>query len=187
MSRRPLAAVAGARRLYGLLAELESVEALLATVEGVRKAGYCRFDAHAPIPVHGLDEAMGIRPSRLPLIALGGGAIGALAGLALQWFTNAFDYQLLVSGKPLFALPPAIPVAFELTVLLAALGVFVGLMVFIGLPRLHHPLFASERFRRATSDRFFVSIEADDPRFDVRATRSLLESLGSTHVEEVWE
>jgi hypothetical protein len=94
------------RRVWGLLAEFETVEELLAAAEAVREAGYRRFDAHSPIPVHGIDEAMGIRVARVPLFALGGGITGCVAGLALQWFTNAFDYPFLVSGKPLFALPP---------------------------------------------------------------------------------
>lgn len=175
------------RRVWGLLAEFETVEELLAAAEAVREAGYRRFDSHSPIPVHGIDEAMGIRVARVPLFALGGGITGCVAGLALQWFTNAFDYPFLVSGKPLFALPPAIPVAFELTILLGALGAVIAMLVGNGLPQLHHPLFGSARFRRATTDRFFVSIEAADPCFDRVRTRELLGSLGSRHVEEVEE
>jgi ABC-type Fe3+ transport system permease subunit len=175
------------RRVWGVLAEFATVEELLAAAEGVRDAGYRRFDAHSPIPVHGIDEAMGIRAARVPLFALGGGITGCAAGLALQWFTNAFDYPLKVSGKPLFALPPAIPVVFELTILLGALGAVVAMLVGNGLPQLYHPLFGSARFRRATTDRFFLSIEASDPRFEPVRTRELLASLGSLHVEEVEE
>jgi ABC-type Fe3+ transport system permease subunit len=175
------------RRVWGLLAEFSTVDELLAAAEAVRDAGFRRFDAHSPIPVHGIDEAMGIRAARVPLFALGGGVTGCAVGLALQWFTNAFDYPIKVSGKPFFALPPAIPVAFELTILLGALGAVLAMLVGNGLPQLYHPLFSNARFRRVTSDRFFLSIEATDPRFDPVRTRELLASLGGRHVEEVEE
>lgn len=175
------------RRVWGLLAEFSTVDELLAAAEGVRDAGFRRFDAHSPIPVHGIDEAMGIRAARVPLFALGGGVTGCAVGLALQWFTNAFDYPIKVSGKPFFALPPAIPVAFELTILLGALGAVLAMLVGNGLPQLYHPLFSNARFRRVTSDRFFLSIEATDPRFDAVRTRELLASLGGRNVEEVEE
>jgi hypothetical protein len=185
MSGAKLAAVGDAPRLWGLLAEFETVEALIAAAERVRHEGFTRFDAHSPVPVHGIDEAMDIRMSRLPWVVAGGGATGALGGLLMQWWMNAHDYPLLVSGKPLFGLPAAIPVAFELTVLLGALGAVGGLIFVTGFPRLHHPLFANERFRRATSDRFFLSVEAADPRFE-RASAVLAEA-GAVHVEEILE
>ena len=187
MSGPTPAVIGDAPRLWGLLAEFETVEALVAAAERVRHEGFTRFDAHSPVPVHGIDEAMDIPMSKLPWVVAGGGATGALAGLLMQWWMNAHDYPLLVSGKPLFGLPAAIPVTFELTVLLGALGAVGGLIFVTGFPRLHHPLFASERFRRATSDRFFLSIEAADPRFDRARALSLLESLGAAHVEEVAE
>jgi hypothetical protein len=185
MSQAKLAAVGTPSARWGLLAEFESVEKLLAAAEAVRKAGYTKFDAHSPIPVHGLDEAMGIRPTRLPLVVLLGGAAGCAGGVLLQWWTNAVDYPFLISGKPLFGLPAAIPVIFESTVLLAALGAVGGLFVANGWPQLFHPVLRSERFRAATDDTFFISVEAADPRFEDGATRALLESLGSRAVEEV--
>lgn len=172
-------------RAWGLLAEFETVEALLAAVERVRLEGYTRFDAHAPVPVHGIDEAMGIRMSKLPWVVAGGGIAGASCALLMQWWMNAHDYPFMISGKPLFGLPAAIPITFELTVLLGSIGAVLGLFVVTGFPRLHHPLFASERFRRSTADRFFVSIEAEDPKYDGAATRALLESLGPSHLEEI--
>ena len=175
-----------ARRQWGYLAEFDSVDTLLAAVGKVREAGFVRFDAFSPFPIHGLDEAMGIRTSRLPLVVLGGGITGACAGLLLQWWTNGFDYRYLVSGKPFFGLPVAIPVTFELTVLLSAVGAFVGLMVANRLPELYHPVFANAAFRaRATTDGFFVAVEAGDPRFDATGTRSFLEGLGAVRVDEL--
>jgi hypothetical protein len=171
--------------LYGYLVELDSVEALVAAAETVRDAGYTRWDAHAPFVVHGLDDAMGIRPTRLPYVVFAAGLTGAAVGIGLQWFTNAFDYPFLISGKPIFSLPANIPVAFELTILFAAITALIGMLARNGLPQLRHPLFASARFRRSTADRFFISIEADDPLFSPRTTRSLVDSLGGV-VEEVW-
>ncbi len=172
-------------RVWGLLAEYPDPHALVHAAEAVREAGYTRWDAHAPFVVHGLDEAMGIRPSRLPFVVFAGGLAGAVGGLALQWWTNAVDYPFLISGKPIFSLPANVPVAFEMTILLAAISALLGMLAANGLPRLFHPLFRVERFRRATDDRFFISVEAADPRFGPEATRRLLEATGAVAVEEV--
>lgn len=171
--------------LFGLLAEFDTVEAVLHAAERVREAGFTRFDVHSPIPIHGLDEAMGIRMSRLPWVVAAGGAAGACSALLLQWWTNAIDYPYIISSKPFFGLPANIPVTFELTVLLASIGAVFGMLISNGLPQLYHPLFKVERFRRASNDRFFVSIEASDPRFDLERTRELLSGLGTLAVEEV--
>jgi hypothetical protein len=172
-------------RLYGLLAEFPGPEALLAACEKVRDAGFRKWDAHTPFPVHGLNDAMGIRSTTLGWLVFGAGLAGAVGGILLQWWTNAVDYPFLISGKPYFSLPANIPVAFELTILLAAVTAFVGMLAFNGLPRFHHPLLRSERFRRATSDRFFVSIEAADPLFEAARTEAFLRSIGGTDVESV--
>ena len=168
---------------YGLLAEFATPAELMRAAVGVRDAGYTRWDCHTPFPVHGLDRAMGLPDTRLPWLVLGGGIAGAGLGLWLQWWTNAHDYPLLVSGKPLWSIPANIPVMFELTILLAALSAVAALFLFNRLPRFYHPVFQSERFRRATNDRFFVAIEAADPRFDPQRTERLLRDLGSAHVE----
>ena len=175
-------------KTYGLIAEFDSPAAILAAAEKIRDAGYQRWDVFTPFPIHGLDESMGIRTSRLPLVVLGGGITGACAGLALQWWMNAFDYRYIISGKPFFGLPVAIPITFELTILLAAIGAFVGLMIANRLPELYHPVFQSARFRaRATTDGFFISVQADDPRFDPAGTRSFLVDAGARRVEELEE
>jgi hypothetical protein len=108
-----------------------------------------------------------------------------LAGILLQWWTNAVDYPYLISGKPLFSLPANIPIAFETTILFAAISALVGMLALNGLPRLSHPLFTSRAFKRVTDDRFFISIEADDPLFDATKTRELLESISDQPVEEI--
>jgi hypothetical protein len=174
-----------APELYGYLVEFEDVDQLLAGAEQVRDAGYTCWDAHTPFVVHGLDGAMGIRATKLPYVVFACGLTGTVGGILLQWFTNAFDYPFLISGKPIFSLPANIPVAFETTILCAAIGALLGMLAFNGLPQLSHPLHASARFKRATDDRFFISIEARDPSFDRQRTRELLESLGGSEVDEV--
>lgn len=171
--------------LYGYLAEFGEPGDLIDAAAKVRDAGYTRWDCHTPFPVHGLDAAMGIRGTRLPWLVLCGGLAGLSAALLMQWWMNAHDYPFLISGKPLFGLPAAVPVTFELTVLLSALTTFFGMWGLNLLPQHHHPLFASERFRRATSDRFFVSIEARDPQFHRERTREFLSGLGAAAVESV--
>jgi hypothetical protein len=153
--------------------------------EAVRDAGYTRWDAHTPFPVHGLDTAMGIRPTRLPYLVLGAALTGASGGLLMQWWMNAVNYPIIISGKPFNSLPADIPVTFELTVLLASLTAFIGMLVANGLPRFHHPLFASDAFRRVTTDGFFLAIEAGDPRFEAAATERLLSGAGATRVVAV--
>jgi hypothetical protein len=174
-----------ATKLYGLIVEFERVDDLLAGARAVRDAGYTRWDAHTPFVIHGLDAAMGVKKTILPYIVFAGGLTGTIAGILLQWWTNAVNYPFLISGKPLFSLPANIPIAFETTILFAALSALVGMLALNGLPRLYHPLFRSRSFKRASDDRFFISIEAEDPRFDPEKTRELLEAISGRAVEEV--
>ncbi|MCP4800390.1 MAG: DUF3341 domain-containing protein, partial [bacterium] len=172
---------------YGLLAEFETPHKLVDAVEKVRDQGFSKWDVHTPFPIHGMDGAMGIRGSRLPFIVLIGGLTGLVLATFMQWWTNAVDYPFIISGKPLFGLPAAFPVMFELTILLSAFATFFGMWGLNKLPKWHNPLFNNDRFRRATQDRFFIAIEADDPKFNLEKTREMLVSLGSTAVEEVEE
>jgi hypothetical protein len=172
-------------KTFGYLAEFEDVESFLSAARQVRDAGYTHWDAHTPFVVHGLDEAMGIRKTILPWLVFGAGATGCAVGLGLQYWTNAVDYPFLISGKPFFSLPANIPVVFELTILFAAITAMFGMLILNGLPKLYHPVLKSKRFRRSTTDRFFISIEADDPRFDPAATRELIESLSPAAIEEL--
>jgi len=170
-------------RLLGYVVEFDDSHALLHACETVRDAGYTKWDAHSPFPVHGLSDAMGLQPSRLPYITLAGGLTGLALGLLLQWWMNVKDYPYLISGKPVFSLPANIPVIFELTVLFAALATFAGMLVLNGLPRYHHAAFYSSRMVRATDDRFFISVEAVDPLFGAEATLDLLKTLGGVGIE----
>lgn len=182
--------------LYGLIAEFENVDSVLAAATKVRKAGYRRWDCLTPFPVHGMDHAMGVRPTILPWIVLIAGLTGLGSGLFLCWWSNAtsFDvpyairgYPFLISGKPTFSLPANIPVMFELTVLFSAIAAVVGMFVLNHLPRLNHPLLTVDRLRRVTQDRFFIAIEADDPEFDRDATEAMLREAGASAIEEVTE
>ncbi len=174
-----------APKLAGYLVEFESTDALMRACETVRDAGYSRWDAHTPFPVHGLDRAMGVKPTILPWIIFAAGAAGTAFALLLQWWTNAENYPFVISGKPFWSIPANIPVAFELTVLFASFAAFLGMLAFNGLPRFHHPVFTSERFRRVTADRFFVSVDADDPRFDPQKTPAFLAGLGGSAPERL--
>ena len=183
-------------KLYGLIAEFETPGDLMAAAEKVRDAGYKWWDCHTPFPVHGLDKAMGIKRTILPVLVFGAGATGTLVAFLLQAFTNSWDftiwagvwvtgYPYLISGKPAMSLPAFIPVIFEVTILFAALTTVSMMLLFNGLPQLYHPLFRSNRFRRASNDRFFISIEARDPKFLPRKTEEFLKSLDPVAVEAV--
>ncbi|RMF72991.1 MAG: DUF3341 domain-containing protein [Planctomycetota bacterium] len=182
-------------RVCGMIAEFESPGELIRACERVREAGYKLFDAHSPHPVHGIDRAIGIRMTVLPWIVMIGGVTGCATGLLLQWYTNAVNirllptflqgYNYLVSGKPYFSLPANIPVIFELTVLFSAITAVVAMLVLNNLPLFYNPIFRSERFRKATTDGYFISVDARDRKFDESATRELMDSLGSPHVETI--
>lgn len=173
------------KKLYGILVEFEDVDDLRTAAETVRDAGYTKWDCHSPFPIHGMDGAMGIQPTVLPWMVLGAGATGGTIALLMQWWMNAVDYPTIISGKPFFSLPANIPIIFELTILLSALTAVGGLFALNGLPMHYHPLFSNERFARVTDDRFFLVIEAADPKFDLEQTRQLLDSFGGTAVETV--
>jgi mono/diheme cytochrome c family protein len=171
----------------GLLAQFDGPASLLAAAAWIRREGFTRWDTYSPFPVHGMDRAMGIRPTRLPWLVLLAGIGGAAAALLLQWWTNAIDYPLVISGKPLFSLPANIPITFELIVLFSALAAFGGALVFNRLPQFWRPAFDSARFGRATSDGFFLYVEAADRKFDEAALRGLVQSLGATSIETCFD
>jgi len=171
--------------LFGALAEFATPAELYHACEGVRDAGYTRWDAHTPFPIHGLERAMGLRASRLPWVVLVTAVLGAAGGMGLQGWVSTIAYPLVISGKPFFSWPAFIPITFELGVLGGAFGAVFGMLAFNQLPTLHHPLFASARFERASDDGFFISIESWDPRFDADRTVDLLRRLGAKEVELV--
>ncbi|MFK7988677.1 MAG: DUF3341 domain-containing protein [Sandaracinaceae bacterium] len=158
-----------------LLAEYDTTSDVMHAAEKVRDAGYERWDVHTPFPVHGMDKAMGLPDSRVGWIVLLAGLTGGISAFLLMWWTNGVDYPYLIGGKPGFSLPSMMPVMFELTVLLSGFGAVFGMLGLNQLPKHHHPVFYSTRFERATDDKFFISIEAADDKFDLVETRKLLE------------
>jgi hypothetical protein len=171
--------------LIGLLAEYESVDDILKAARAVRRAGFTRWDVHSPFPIHGIDYAMGIRPTILPWLVLGGGLTGLCTAIWLQWYCNAYDYPFLISGKPVWSFPANVPVMFELTVLFSALTAVFGMLGLNHLPQLYNPLFKSERFRRVTADRFFIVVDASDKKFGETETTRLLQDAGAKSIERV--
>ena len=173
-----------------ILAEFDDAGAALHAAEKVRDAGYSRWDTHAPFPIHGMDAAMGMKDSRLGWIVLGCALTGLTGAFIMMHWMNGIDYVTVVGDKPPGApqtLPSMVPILFELTILLSAFGAVFGMLALNGLPRHHHPVFESDRFRQASDDKFFISIEAGDPKFDVDRTRTLLESTHAAHVEIIEE
>jgi hypothetical protein len=173
--------------LFGLMAEFEEHEELLEAARRAYGEGYRRMDAYSPFPVEGLSEALGLEQSSIPLFTLAGGIIGGLGAYFMEWISMAKLYPINVGGRPMNSWPNFIPVTFELTVLIASVSAFVGVFVLCRLPQPHHPVFNVSEFERASNDRFFLCIDADDPKFDLGETRKFLESLKSCKVTEVLE
>jgi hypothetical protein len=171
--------------LYGLLAEFEQPEDLLDRARRAYQAGYRKISAYSPFPIEGLAEAIGLRRSKLPLLVLLGGIVGALGGFFLQYYAAVIDYPWNVGGRPANSWPSFMIVTFELTILIAAGVAAVGMLLLNGLPRLYHSVFNAPRFKLASQDRFFLCIEARDPKFDLTETRQFLESLGAEEVVAV--
>ena len=177
----------GATAKYGLLAEFDTTGATLHAATMVRDAGYRRWDVFTPFPVHGMDAAMGLKNSKVGWFTFCGGLTGFTAGMLMIWYMNAYDYPIVVGGKPLFSPIFSFPVAYELTILLGAFGSLLGMLFLNRLPRLYHPLFRSARFTQVTHDKFFIAVEATDPKYSDMDTRRLLEQAGARHIEEVRE
>ena len=171
--------------IYGLMAEFDAPTSLVAATERAHHEGYRCMDAYSPFPIEELHEALGSRHTRLPLIVLIGGLAGCIGGYALQYWSSALAYPLNIGGKPLHSWPAFIPVTFECTILAAALSCVLGMLALNGLPMPYHPVFNVPRFALASRNRFFLCIEAKDPKFDVEATRRFLETLGPREVSTV--
>jgi hypothetical protein len=172
-------------RVWGMVGEFERPDALVRAVREVRAAGYRRVEAHVPFMVEGLAEALDLRHTAIPLLVLAGGLTGAAGGYFMQWYGMAIWYPLNVGGRPLNSWPMFIPLTFELAVLVGGLTAVFGMLALNRLPMPYHPLFNVPRFARATQDRFFLAVEAVDPRFDPQATRELLYRLGAVEVSDV--
>jgi hypothetical protein len=170
--------------VFGVLAEFETPEALLHAARAAREAGFVRMDAYSPFPVDGLNNALGKPRTRLQALVLFCGLSGALVGYGMQYYMAKIDYPLNIGGRPLNSWPAFIPVTFELTILFAALGAVIGMLAANKLPMPYHPLFNVPEFSRSQVDRFFLCIQADDPNFEITATKQFAQSLGALFVYE---
>lgn len=170
---------------YGLMAEFDDPNAVVAAARRVYEAGYRRINAYSPYPIEELSAAIGYHKDLVSLTVFACGILGAIGGFALQYWTSAIDYPLNVGGRPLLSLPSFIPIIFECTVLLASFGAFLGMLGMNRLPEPYHPVFNLPSFARASQDRFFVCIKADDPKFNEAETQAFLQSLGAREVSHV--
>jgi hypothetical protein len=173
--------------LHGLMAEFHTAAGIVEAAQRVHADGYRRVDAYTPYPMEEVLDALHLHETWVPAIVLAGGLFGLLAGIGLQYFTSVIDYPINIGGRPVAAWPAWIVPAFETTVLFAALAAVLGTLALCGLPQPYHPVFNVPRFALASRDRFFLCIEASDPRFDLDGTRALLRSLGAAEVSEVPE
>jgi hypothetical protein len=176
------------RRPFGIVGMFRSSDAILAAARHLRELGFREIEAYTPFPVEGLDQAM--RPRRrvwLPLLMFATGLIGGLWGYFIQWWGEAWSYPINVGGRPYNSWPAFMVSAFEIMLLLAVTGGFLGLLAACRLPLFYHPIFNSTEIERASRDRFILCVEARDPQFQPRLIRPILERLGAEHIEEVWE
>ena len=178
---------AAGTKLYGALAQFETAADIFHACEKVRDAHYTRWDSHTPFAVHRLDRAMGLQRSVLPRIVFVMGLSGAGLAMLMQWWMSAVDYPVIIAGKPLFSWQAFIPVTFESMVLFSAATAVLGMLALNRRPRWHHSLLKTKAFAAVTDDKYFVSIESQDPKFDRDATLELLRSLGATQVQLVEE
>jgi hypothetical protein len=176
-----------ASKPYGLLAEFDKPADVMHAAEQVRDAGYKVWDVHTPFPIHGMDDAMGLKNSKVGWFSFIGGVTGYTSGMLLIWFTNAVDYKIMIGGKPMFSPFGAFPPSYELTILFGAFGALLGMLFLNRLPRLNHPLLKHDRFKLVTHDKYFIVIETADPKYSPKETRELLEAAGSKRIELVEE
>jgi hypothetical protein len=174
-------------KTYGLIAAFDTTPGLYRACEQVRDAGFTKWDAITPFPVHGLDAAMGVRRSKVPRISLAGGVTGFITGMSMIWWTDAVDYQLVVGGKPLFSPMFAFPVSYELTILFTAFATIIGMFVINGLPMHYHPVQKAPKLTRLLDDRFHIVVEAADPKFNAATTREFLAKIGGQDIAELEE
>ncbi|HEX5399723.1 MAG TPA: DUF3341 domain-containing protein [Verrucomicrobiae bacterium] len=170
---------------YGIIAEFDSAAAIYNAAEKVRDAGYRRWDVFSPFPIHGLDKVMGLGNSKVGWFSFLFGAGAFIGTMLMIWYMNAFDYPIVIGGKPMFSPPMSVVPSYILLVLASALGAFIGMIALNQLPRHHHPLFGKKRFEMVSRDKFFIVIGANDEKFNLPETHRWLESIGGANVEIV--
>lgn len=180
----PAHRTADGQPLYGYVAEFETAEQVFKAAEKVRDAGYTHTDAYSPFPIEHLESALGKEHTKLSQIVFAGGLAGAIGGFGLATWASTMAYPFQVGGRPFFSWPSFIPVTFECMVLLASFSAVIGMIALNGLPQPYHPIFNAKGFERASDDRFFLCIEATDPKFDPKAVEQFLKSLNPLGVTD---
>ncbi len=170
---------------FGVMAEFPNPAAVSRAAEEIRDAGFTRWDVYAPFPIHGIDEAMGLRSSPVSFFVGTGAFVGVVGAMLMQWWMLAVDYEIHIGGKPFFAWEQYMPVTFEMGILLGSIGAITAMFVLNKLPMPYHPLMKKERFLGVSDDRFVIAIEAVDPKFDMDAVSRMLADLGGTNIEVV--
>lgn len=170
---------------YGWMAEFAKPEQILEAARLAHEQGYRKMDAYTPFPIEGLDQALGEHKNWLPLIVLLGGIAGAVGGFTMQYYANVIQYPLIIGGKPYNSWPTFIPITFEMTILAAAAAAVFGMLALNDLPTPYHPVFSVTRFEMASRHAFFLCIESRDPQFDLKKTKTFLESLKPVGLYEV--
>lgn len=174
-------------KLFGVAGLFSTPDEIIKAANNTANAGYKKYDVHTPYPVHGMDRAMKLPPSKLGFVTLGFGLSGTVTALLLMWFTMGLDYPMIIGGKPFFALPAFIPVTFELTVLFATLATVIGMLTFFfGFPSNSHPLHDTPYMQAVSKDKYGVCIESDDPMFEIEKSKDFLRSLGAYDVQEIY-
>lgn len=171
--------------IHGIMAEFETPAELVEAAKLTREAGYRKFDAYSPYPLHELDEAMDLRDNRVSLFTLIGGLCGCAGGFGLATWCSAVAFPLNIGGRPLISVPMFIPITFECTILLAGLTAAISMLMMNGLPSPYHPVFNVDHFSNASRNKFFLCIESEDAKFDREETARFLESLGPEELTEV--
>lgn len=173
--------------VHGILAEFDTAQQLMDAAHKTAAAGYTKTDAFSPMPIHGLAEALGFHEHLVPKIVLGGGLMGLIGGYSLEYWTQVIAYPLNIGGRPYHSWVAFIPPAYETTILCAAISCVFGMLALNGLPQPYHPVFNNPRFSAASQDKFFLIIEAKDPKFSPEGTKAFLSGLGAKDVVSVDE
>lgn len=170
---------------YGILALYDTPPSVYEAAKVVRAAGYQNWDVITPFPLHGMDGAMGLKRSKVPIFTFIGGFFGFWTGHTIAYMMGQMNYPLIVGGKPYFDFVFPFPIAYELTILLAAFGTLGGMFLLNRLPMHHHPVMNYDKFRLLTDDKFAIVIETADPQFDAESIRQLLAGTGATEISEI--
>jgi len=168
----------------GVMGIFTDEHTILLAAEKTRLKGFVNFDAVTPYPVHGMEEAVGVKRSWIPWVTLIAGAAGCLFGLWFTWWTSAVSWPINVGGKPMWSLPAFIPIIFELTILFAALAsVKVMIIVACGLPKIDPPVVDLD----LTSHKFGLFVSEKDAKYNAREVQAWMQELGAEAVHEVGE